>query len=149
MQPIKKPCENTSKYFISLLTKLITTWNKTLLGKLALPQLSKKFPALFYVFIYITLCNFLVYMYTNHCHRMFTQLQLTNISIFHDTALITARQLSLSMATTIQSTPKIFSLKIYFNIIIAGFECITLLHGQNISEKEKTKASNTIFLKYQ
>jgi hypothetical protein len=42
---------------------------------------------LFYVYFYIILlfyiilCIVCVYMCTNHCHRVFTQLQLTNISI--------------------------------------------------------------------
>jgi hypothetical protein len=36
---------------------------------------------LFCVLFYIILCNFWVYMCTNHCHRVFTQLQLANISI--------------------------------------------------------------------
>jgi hypothetical protein len=35
---------------------------------------------LFYVLFYIILCNFWVYMCTNHCHRVFTQLHLANIS---------------------------------------------------------------------
>jgi hypothetical protein len=36
---------------------------------------------LFYVLFYIILCNVWVYMCTKHCHRVFTQLQLANISI--------------------------------------------------------------------
>jgi hypothetical protein len=36
---------------------------------------------LFYVLFYIILCNFWVYMCTNHCHRVFTQLQFTNMSL--------------------------------------------------------------------
>jgi hypothetical protein len=42
------------------------------------------FYVLFYIILrtfYIILCNFWVYMFTNTCHRVFTQLQLTNISI--------------------------------------------------------------------
>jgi hypothetical protein len=41
---------------------------------------------LFYVFIYIILCNFWVYSYTNHCHRVFTQLQLTKYININDDA---------------------------------------------------------------
>jgi hypothetical protein len=40
---------------------------------------------LFYVLFYIILCKFWVYMCTNHCHRVFTQLQLANISIITHT----------------------------------------------------------------
>jgi uncharacterized membrane protein len=53
---------------------------------------------LFYVLFYI-LCIVCVYMCTNHCHRVFTQLQLTNISISRSIHLTLFCQSGISLST--------------------------------------------------
>jgi hypothetical protein len=54
-------------------------------------------------YFYIILCIVCVYMCTNHCHRVFTQLQLTNISIsIKKTILLGKIHLFLSVSLSVE-----------------------------------------------